>query len=167
MSEMRGTSPAPNASSAVVSRPDWLWQDCRPPLGRDEMVQQISGAIREKTAFHLYGPAGRGKATLTAYLAQEYVNQGGRVLWLPVGHQPLAALLCQVARHYRDDPRAQAALKARDSGQNPGQQRAAEQPGPLPAGAATAPGAGRRGRTGDAGPLARRNRRRPAHPQFR
>ena len=84
------------------------------------MVQQISGAIREKTAFHLYGPAGRGKATLTAYLAQEYVNQGGRVLWLPVGHQPLAALLCQVARHYRDDPRAQAALKARDPGKTQG-----------------------------------------------
>ena len=77
-------------------------------------------AIREKSAFHLYGPAGRGKATLTAYLAQEYLNQGGRVLWLPVGHQPLAALLCRVARHFRDDPRAQAALKVRDPGEPQG-----------------------------------------------
>ena len=36
------------------------------------------------------------------------------MLWLPVGTQPLAALLCRIARHYRDDPRAQAALKVRN-----------------------------------------------------
>ncbi len=93
--------------------PSWLWQGALPPLGRDRLLREITQAIQDKTAFHLHGPAGRGKATLAATLAREHIARGGRVLWLDVGAQPLTALLCRIARHFPDDPRAQAALKMR------------------------------------------------------
>lgn len=91
--------------------PAWLWRDSHPPIGHDAMLHQLSGAIGQKAAIHLYGPAGRGKATLAAHLAQDHTAAGGRVLWLEVGARPLAAILRRIARIFRDDPRAQAVLK--------------------------------------------------------
>ena len=94
------------------ARPAWLWRGARPPLGRDALRRDLAQAIQRKVAIHLYGPAGRGKSTLAAQAVIDHAATGGRALWLEAGDAPLDAILCRIARAYRDDPRAQAALKS-------------------------------------------------------
>ena len=94
------------------ARPAWLWRGARPPLGRDALRRDLAQAIQRKAAIHLYGPAGRGKSTLAAQAVIDHAATGGRALWLEAGDAPLDAILCRIARAYRDDPRAQAALKS-------------------------------------------------------
>ena len=94
------------------ARPAWLWRGARPPLGRDALRRDLAQAIQRKAAIHLYGPAGRGKSTLAAHAVLDHAATGGRALWLEAGDAPLDAILCRIARAYRDDPRAQAALKS-------------------------------------------------------
>ena len=94
------------------ARPAWLWRGAHPPLGRDALRRDLAQAIQRKAAIHLYGPAGRGKSTLAAQAVIDHAATGGRALWLEAGDAPLDAILCRIARAYRDDPRAQAALKS-------------------------------------------------------
>ena len=94
------------------ARPAWLWRGARPPLGRDALRRDLAQAIQRKAAIHLYGPAGRGKSTLAAQAVIDHAATGGHALWLEAGDAPLDAILCRIARAYRDDPRAQAALKS-------------------------------------------------------
>ena len=48
----------------------------------------------------LYGPPGIGKTALAARVAQEYADLPGEVLWFTLHHDPLHALLNQIARAY-------------------------------------------------------------------
>ena len=93
-------------------RPAWLWRGAHPPLGRDALRRDLAQAMQRKAVIHLFGPAGRGKSTLAAQIASDRAAVGSRVLWLEVGDAPLEAILCRIARAYRDDPRAQAVLKS-------------------------------------------------------
>lgn len=72
-------------------------------VGRDAILQQIYGELKENSAILLYGGAGVGKTGLIAALANLYTQQPGGVLWMNVNQPRLEELLVRVGRAYALD----------------------------------------------------------------
>lgn len=72
-------------------------------VGRDSLLQQVYGELKENSAILLYGGAGVGKTGLIAALANLYTQQPGGVLWMSVNQPRLEELLVRVGRAYALD----------------------------------------------------------------
>jgi len=69
-------------------------------VGRDAVLQQVYGELKENNAVLLYGGAGVGKTGLVAALANLYTQQPGGVLWMSVNMPRLEELIVRVGRAY-------------------------------------------------------------------
>ena len=73
------------------------------PIGRDDLLKQILGALRQNTPQVLHGPSGIGKTTIAVTIASAYAQQPGQtVLWLSVKNPPLVELMARIGRAYED-----------------------------------------------------------------
>jgi tetratricopeptide (TPR) repeat protein len=70
------------------------------PIGRDDVLKEVYGALRLNTAVMVSGAAGLGKTSLAAALAAAYTQQPGGVLWLSGNTSPLSSLLVRIGRAY-------------------------------------------------------------------
>jgi len=73
------------------------------PIGRDDLLKQILGALRQNTPIVLHGTSGIGKTTVAVTIASAYAQQPEQtVLWLNVNNPPLVELMARIGRAYGD-----------------------------------------------------------------
>ncbi len=73
------------------------------PIGRDDLLKQVLGALRQNTPQVLHGPSGIGKTTIAVTIASAYAQQPEQtVLWLSVNNPPLVELMARIGRAYGD-----------------------------------------------------------------
>lgn len=88
-------------------------------VGRDVLLAQVYGDLKNNDAVLLYGEAGIGKTALAATLASAYTDLPAGVLWLSVSEDSFPHLLVRIARAYglqdianNDNPVASVAMIA-------------------------------------------------------
>jgi tetratricopeptide (TPR) repeat protein len=69
-------------------------------VGRDPILTQVYGHLKENQQVLIHGPQGVGKTAIAATLASAYAQQPGGVLWLRVDNLGLEELLVRVGRAY-------------------------------------------------------------------
>ncbi|PJF20603.1 MAG: hypothetical protein CUN56_15335, partial [Phototrophicales bacterium] len=73
------------------------------PIGRDDLLKTILGALKQNQAVLLHGVSGIGKTTVAITIASAYAQQPDQsVLWLPVDNPPLVELMARIGRAYGD-----------------------------------------------------------------
>jgi tetratricopeptide (TPR) repeat protein len=69
-------------------------------VGREAVLQQVYGELKQGRAVLLHGQPGVGKTALAAALGSAYTQQPGGVLWFNVTNPTLEELLVRVGRAY-------------------------------------------------------------------
>jgi len=74
------------------------------PIGRDDLLKQILGALRQNTPLVLHGTSGIGKTTIAVTIASAYAQQPDQtVLWLNVDNPPFVELMARIGRAYEEN----------------------------------------------------------------
>lgn len=74
------------------------------PIGRDDLLKTVLGALRQNEAVLLYGTSGIGKTTVAVTIASAYAQQPEQsVLWLPIDNPPMVELMARIGRAYKDE----------------------------------------------------------------
>jgi tetratricopeptide (TPR) repeat protein len=73
------------------------------PIGRDDLLKTLLGALKQNEAVLLQGTSGIGKTTVAVTIASAYAQQPDQsVLWLRVKNPPLVELMARIGRAYQD-----------------------------------------------------------------
>jgi tetratricopeptide (TPR) repeat protein len=74
------------------------------PIGRDDLLKTLLGALKQNEAVLLQGASGIGKTTVAVTIASAYAQQPDQsVLWLNVDNPPLVELVARIGRAYQDN----------------------------------------------------------------
>ena len=74
------------------------------PIGRDDLLKTLLGALKQNEAVVLQGASGIGKTTVAVTIASAYAQQADQsVLWLSVNNPPFVELIARIGRAYQDN----------------------------------------------------------------
>jgi len=74
------------------------------PIGRDDLLKTLLGALKQNEAVLLHGASGIGKTTVAVTIASAYAQQPDQsVLWLSINNPPLIELIARIGRAYQDN----------------------------------------------------------------
>lgn len=74
------------------------------PIGRDDLLKTLLGALKQNEAVLLQGASGIGKTTVAVTIASAYAQQPDQsVLWLRVNNPPFVELMARIGRAYQDN----------------------------------------------------------------
>jgi len=74
------------------------------PIGRDDLLKTLLGALKQNEAVLLHGASGIGKTTVAVTIASAYAQQPDQsVLWLSIHNPPLVELIARIGRAYQNN----------------------------------------------------------------